>query len=89
VTLDATKMPSYRHRAASDASWNDMSDGMGLEYGGIGGAGGTSSRPTSWYDTDATGHQLIENTGGGGAHENLPPYYAVVFCIKYRHESRD
>ena len=44
------------------------------------------SNTANWGETDSDGshtHSLnIDNTGGGGSHENRPPYYALAFIIR-------
>ncbi len=46
----------------------------------------SSSSTANWGETDSDGghsHTLImDNTGGGQAHENRPPYYALAFIMR-------
>ena len=43
-------------------------------------AGG--SRSAALYTSDNQGTQSINSTGGGGSHENRPPYYALCYIMK-------
>lgn len=62
-TLSVSEMPSHKH-------------GMGYTGGGANGnyAGipGTSVEPQNYNN-----QLFISNTGGGGSHNNMPPYYSV------------
>lgn len=78
VTLDATMMPAHRHRATSQTSTTVSDNCDGFKSGnpgvGFGSPQFSPNQSVTWYDTDAQGNQLLENTGGGGAHNNLQPY---------------
>lgn len=81
-TLNPNEMPSHRHRLASTGNGYDSNCyGLAWSNRGLGGEGG-AGLDINWYDTDASGHQLVENTGGGTAHENRPPYYALCYLYK-------
>jgi len=70
VTLGITEMPSHGHR------YEGFTDNMN-SIGAM--AGYYALRDGGYYQTSTT---LFENTGGGGAHENKPPFYDVAFIMK-------
>lgn len=65
-TLTVAEMPSHRHLAQELTT-------AARNYAGSGGLQGT--QPTLPMDA-------VEYEGGGAAHNNMPPYYAVVYIIK-------
>lgn len=65
--LSIAEMPSHHHVGSGYACGNEAG-GYGLSYG----SGGFENRV---YVTGGT--YTIGNTGGGGAHNNLPPYLSV------------
>jgi len=73
--LAVGEMPSHAHNLTQLQFTN--SDGTGPYTPTPVRAGLNSSR---W--TDSVGSPSISSTGGGGAHENRPPYLAVTFVIK-------
>ena len=60
-TLTTAEMPSHNHIAATGANV---------------GSGGVSNYLKTW-DGTGTFQRNTENTGGGGAHNNMPPYIAT------------
>ena len=76
VTLTAAQMPSHRH-TMDRARWfgNDSS------IGSNGSIYGTTASTTPYGETiEGSGSRhLIGYTGGGQAHDNMPPYM-VVYC---------
>lgn len=86
-TLTTNEMPSHRH----DIGLNDSTDGPGQRQGDppaavtcgfdetttFSGNGYLCDRPVTEYRSTV----LLANTGGGGAHNNMPPYL-VVYCWK-------
>jgi len=87
VTLSISQMPSHNHSASSSVSDPGHSHSF---KGATGSSGsGTSSRD-SVPETQQTGSSTtgisvstsIGNTGGGGSHENRPPYYALAYIMK-------
>ena len=70
VTLTANEMPSHVHKVSDNqvgrATFSLRKGAEGFTY-------------RTGYD-DA--NKYTESTGGGGAHPNLPPYYALYYLIK-------
>jgi microcystin-dependent protein len=69
-TLSVDEMPSHRH-----TEWIHGTGGSGNGYGVAniyGNLGGTAA------SVDTTDY-----TGGGNAHNNMPPYTTINFIIKY------
>jgi len=82
-TLTTSEMPAHSH--------TDSGHGHGFSGGGGYGAGAfdgsrfradSNSPANSWSFNIGTGNANIQNTGGGGAHNNLQPYVVVNYIIK-------
>ena len=69
VTLSIAQMPNHKHTTTFDGK--KYFPGGGSTSITFGGAGGY---PATVFSMD--------NTGGGGAHENRPPYYALCYIMK-------
>ena len=69
VTLTTDQIPSHKHDTSFDG--HKFFPGDGSTSIGYGGAGGY---PATVFSMD--------NEGGGQSHNNLPPYYALIFIIK-------
>ena len=69
VTLSIAQMPNHKHTTSIDNGHV------------IPGNGGTSY-PYGGAGTYASTIFTMDNTGGGGAHENRPPYYALCYIMK-------
>jgi len=91
VTLTSSQMPAHNHSATSVSTVTDP--GHTHDYKGQTGSSGSgvSSRDsvntTLTTDSATTGITVststsIGNTGGGQAHENKPPYYALAYIMK-------
>jgi microcystin-dependent protein len=86
VTLTTAQIPSHTHTATV----NDPGHSHGIELGGNTGGGlntGGASLPlgTSTTAISPSGTNIsvsIGSTGGGGSHENRPPYYALAYIMK-------
>ena len=69
VTLTIAQMPSHKHDTTVDNTKLFPSNGQtSINYGGPGGYPATTF--------------TMSTTGGGGAHENRPPYYALCYIMK-------
>ena len=69
VTLSIAQMPNHKHDTTVDNTKLFPSSGQtSIGYGGAG------SYPATTFS--------MSNTGGGGAHENRPPYYALCYIMK-------
>ena len=69
VTLSIAEMPNHKHDTSVDNTKLFPSNGQtSINYGGAGGYPATTF--------------TMSNTGGGGAHENRPPYYALCYIMK-------
>ena len=69
VTLSIAQMPNHKHTTTFDGHKFFPGDGStSISYGG------PSGYPATVFSMD--------NTGGGGAHENRPPYYALCYIMK-------
>lgn len=75
VTLDVSMMPNHSHR------FRGIKDVINTDSGG-GGAKANNGQGNN-YGYTSWGTDLIENTGGGGSHNNLQPYKAWIWIIKY------
>ena len=69
VTLTTAQMPSHKHTTSVDNT--NLFPSSGQTSIGFGGAG---SYPATTF--------TMNNEGGGQAHENRPPYYALMFIMK-------
>ena len=69
VTLSVNEIPSHTH--VIDTHGSQGSGG----FSAIGHGRSTGNQSSS----DASG---VANTGGGAAHENRPPYYALCYIMK-------
>ena len=69
VTLSIAEMPNHKHDTTVDnAKLFPANGGTSINFGGAGGYPATTF--------------TMSTTGGGGAHENRPPYYALCYIMK-------
>lgn len=83
VTLTAAQMPSHNH-GVNDPGHSHPYYFWTLADGGCCWAAGNSFHyelPSATTGASQTGIS-IQNAGGGQAHENRPPYYALAFIMK-------
>ena len=96
VTLDATQIPSHTHTGTTSsdgAHTHTDSDALGVStynvndgfFDGSSVAQGNEKTTVS-LETDSAGAHThtftTDATGGGGSHENRPPYYALAYIMK-------
>jgi microcystin-dependent protein len=83
-TLSTAEMPAHTHTATSTDSGHTHNFQTGLtaenqdDVRTTSGSGTTDSTQTGYANITTT----IASTGGGGAHNNLPPYIGLAFIIK-------
>ena len=89
VTLEETQIPSHTHTIDPGGAHVHTIQNMdtdGLDHDASGGNGQQYWRSNNGSDFDFSGGgdhtHTISNTGGGGDHENRPPYYALAFIMK-------
>ena len=66
VTLTTANIPAHTHNVTS---YNNETSTTG-------------PRPEGVTNTNAQGTSATSSVGGGGSHENLPPYYALCYIMK-------
>ena len=86
VTLDTTQIPSHNHPLTDPGHFHYSKEtSVAGNYGGYGsGSGGGGLGPIGnrqLTDTRIT-EITIDNTGGGLAHENRPPYFALIYLMR-------
>jgi microcystin-dependent protein len=89
--LSAAEMPAHAHGASTDAQGNHYHPIPGIINTGSGtnpiNVGLLTRAGNRDYNTDWAGQHAhnvsIANAGGGGAHNNMSPYYGVNFIIKF------
>lgn len=77
-TLSSTEMPSHTH----GIGWNNGGGYLPANSTNISSVNVYGTNDYSWSDRSQNGYVnlgLIQNTGGGGAHNNLQPYIVVYF----------
>lgn len=90
VTLTTDQIPAHNHVASSNSTGAHTHDINGYPTGGAQGlviaSGADTGGGINVVTTQSGGihsHAItINNTGGGTAHTNLPPYYALAYIMK-------
>lgn len=93
VTLTKEQMPSHTHKFTGSSSTTSSDTHSHTVPNTRGDSSGSGTKAESWADATASGRTLTtsedthyhtvtaagtnENTGGGQAHNNMPPYLAV------------
>lgn len=88
--LIVSEMPSHKHSASTNptgAHTHGMTNRTSQNQSGASGMTGVYTRTgLSTYNTETAGihsHTVtVDNKGGGVAHNNMPPYYALAFIMK-------
>jgi microcystin-dependent protein len=85
-TLISDEMPSHNHEITDPGHTHTWNNGLEGDDSGNGGSNAEYTR-TGGSVTDAilnaTTGISINNTGGGGAHNNMQPFLVLRFLIKY------
>jgi hypothetical protein len=79
VTLDISQIPSHSHTVI-DPGHNHAFSGVNPD--GRGGDGSKAASIATKNTTPAGTGITIANNGGGGSHENRPPFYALCYIMK-------
>jgi microcystin-dependent protein len=74
ATLQASQMPAHGHTMMGGTTAGAQSPSGNVP--GVSPAKAYHPGPT-----DASSPALLQNSGGGAAHNNMPPYLVVNFCI--------
>ena len=92
VTLDASQMPAHTHTFSGStnttgAHTHTVAAGNSSGGSNIITTGNARSNDTSYTTYSAGDHShtfsgTTASTGGGGSHENRPPYYALAYIQK-------
>ena len=92
VTLDASQMPAHTHTFSGStnttgAHTHTVAAGNSSGGSNIITTGNARSNDTSYTTSSAGDHShtfsgTTASTGGGGSHENRPPYYALAYIMK-------
>jgi len=78
-TLTTSEMPTHLH-------YNGLADNevVGFIYGGTTtGVPGSATSSITTEDTSRTYQGITSSVGGSSAHNNMPPYIVLNYCIKY------
>lgn len=77
--ISISNMPSHSHKIASSNSYSNDIIGYGYNASSQGVGGTKTNKSVSYYTSDRSGNQVIENTGSGTAYY---PYYYGVYAWK-------
>jgi microcystin-dependent protein len=79
VTLSVDEMPAHSHTAQPHSHTVTGAVALPDAIGEIPEPGATATPQITSAET-----VILNNTGGGAAHENRPPYFAVGYCMVAR-----
>jgi microcystin-dependent protein len=83
VTLDINEIPSHTHEIVDNGHLHGVSAPTQTQGQVPSDGGQTVAKPSGATTTDvATTGITIISTGGGAAHENMPPYYALAYIMR-------
>ncbi len=80
VTLNTTQMPNHNHGVNGSGAGGTQASPVG-GYPAVESTGTSLDYIPSAANLGAMNAGMIQNTGGGGAHENRPPFLCVTFII--------
>ena len=79
VTLTVAEIPAHTHSVITSPTSNDASP-VGATFGGAA-RGHSPAYAAAGTGTVNMSAGAVAQTGGGQAHDNMPPYLALNFCI--------
>ncbi len=79
--LTVAEMPTHTHGVTDPGHRHGYRNGGGTTSSGYAANSNDGTHPTQYTDNATTGI-TVNNAGGGNAHNNLPPYYALAFIMK-------
>ena len=88
VTLTTAQIPAHSHPVTDSGHTHTLQVPIPAGEEGAGDQGftnlvnNTGARETLTTASATTGISVGNNTGGGGSHENRPPYYALAYIMK-------
>jgi len=82
VTLTVAQMPAHNHSITDPGHRHSVTNYAGVDQNNLRIDSRTINAQSGTLTTSSTTGITINNTGGGEAHENRPPYYALAFIIK-------
>jgi microcystin-dependent protein len=81
VTLSTAEIPAHSH-TATDSGHSHQYNAVGSDKTSQDTGETNYSQPSLGATTQGFANISIGNTGGGGAHENRPPYYALAYIMR-------
>jgi microcystin-dependent protein len=81
ITLTDSQMPSHKHSVNCSVNPGAPSQMQGGVWATAAGAGQTAYASTPGPTPAQFSSQALQPTGGGGPHNNMPPYLTVMFII--------
>jgi len=85
ITTDET--PSHHHTLYSNNGEHSTTNGYRDGLGAIGGDNGVGSDypvgTSSYYNANSNGVQYVASSGGGSSHNNMQPWMAVNYIMRY------
>ena len=76
-TLTVAEMPTHTHRVRTTNGWSGNAVGLNWNAESVGIGAVEQNDAGSYFTNTTSGGQALEDTGGGSAHNNMPPYLVV------------